>query len=100
VLPATVLLSAMSFTSLPDTVKLDLMMHDWSSSAIGPKEFLHGLDADIAAVLGSAESPHEMSQHLIELANGRGGRDNVSVIVVKAQEPPRKPGMMAKLLRK
>ena len=58
----------------------------------------HG--ADIAAVLGSAESPHEMSQHLIELANGRGGRDNVSVIVVKAQEPPRKPGMMAKLLRK
>lgn len=39
-----------SLPSLPDTVKLDLMMHDWSSSAIGPKEFLHGLDADIAAV--------------------------------------------------
>ncbi len=64
----------------------------------GLNDMLH--DADIAAVLGSAESPHEMSQHLIELANGRGGRDNVSVIVVKAQEPPRKPGMMAKLLRK
>jgi len=87
-----------------DTVLLDVQEVGIASGDVlllcsdGLNDMLH--DADIAAVLGSAESPHEMSQHLIELANGRGGRDNVSVIVVKAQEPPRKPGMMAKLLRK
>ena len=58
------------------------------------------LDADIAEVLGSGEPPDAKTRHLVDLANQRGGRDNVSVIVVKALEPPKKSGMMAKLLRK
>ena len=39
-------------------------------------------------------------QRLVGLANERGGRDNISVVIVKAHEPPKKSGMMAKLLRK
>ncbi|GAB1383631.1 hypothetical protein MASR1M50_19520 [Burkholderiales bacterium] len=58
------------------------------------------LDADIAEVLGNGEPPDVKTRRLVDLANQRGGRDNVSVIVVKALEPPKKSGMMAKLLRK
>ena len=39
-------------------------------------------------------------QRLVGLANERGGRDNISVVIVKAHEPPKKSGVMAKLLRK
>jgi len=58
------------------------------------------LDADIAEVLGNGEPPDAKTRRLVDLANQRGGRDNVSVIVVKALEPPKKSGMMAKLLKK
>ena len=58
------------------------------------------LDADIAEVLGNGEPPDAKTRRLVDLATQRGGRDNVSVIVVKALEPPKKSGMMAKLLRK
>jgi len=58
------------------------------------------LDADIAEVLGNGEPPDVKTRRLVDLANQRGGRDNVSVIVVKALEPPKKSGMMAKLLKK
>ena len=57
-------------------------------------------DDDIAAVLAAGMTLEQTAQRLIDLANERGGRDNVSVIVVKAHEPPKKSGVMAKLLRK
>ncbi len=57
-------------------------------------------DHDIARVLAGTEAPERKSQRLVDLANARGGRDNISVAIVKAQEAPKKSGLMAKLLRK
>ena len=57
-------------------------------------------DDDIAAMLGQPEPLDERGRRLIDSANDRGGRDNVSVVLVKANEPPKKSRVMAKLLRK
>jgi serine/threonine protein phosphatase PrpC len=44
-------------------------------------------DADIAAVLSSTTaSLDETARRAIELANARGGRDNVSVVLLKVLE--------------
>ena len=49
---------------------------------------LHGLVDDVAIiqVLSSSESPQTQAQKLIELANEKGGKDNISAIVVRIQE--------------
>lgn len=47
---------------------------------------LHVKPKEIAQVILAADDPAESSQKLIELANQRGGRDNVSVIVIKVEE--------------
>ena len=58
-------------------------------------------DNEIAAVLGQHRaSLDERAQHLIDLANASGGRDNVSVALMRAGKSSRKSGMMAKLLGK
>lgn len=57
-------------------------------------------DEEIGSILAADASLDEKCRTLIDLANERGGRDNVSVLIVKAHEPPKKSGVMAKLLRK
>ena len=57
-------------------------------------------DADIADLLADGASLDEQCRRLIDGANQRGGRDNVSVVLAKTREPPKKSGVMAKLLRK
>lgn len=46
---------------------------------------LHVKPHEIAEMALAEDEPSESSQNLIDLANERGGRDNVSVIVVKAE---------------
>lgn len=47
-------------------------------------------DADIAEVLATlGGSAHVAARHLVDLANDRGGMDNVSVIVVSSSAPVR-----------
>ena len=57
-------------------------------------------DDEIAEILAADVTLDAKCQRLVGLANERGGRDNISVVIVKAHEPPKKSGMMAKLLRK
>lgn len=57
-------------------------------------------DADIAAVLGASVSADAKCRRLVNLANERGGRDNISVIIARASEAPQKSGVVAKLLGK
>lgn len=47
---------------------------------------LHVTSEEIAEVAMLADDPNIISDHLIELANKRGGKDNISVIVVIAEE--------------
>jgi hypothetical protein len=47
---------------------------------------LHLAPEEIAQVALAAEDPDDISRKFIDLANKRGGRDNVSVIVVTAEE--------------
>ncbi len=46
---------------------------------------LHISPEEIAQVSLAAEDPEDISRKFIDLANKRGGRDNVSVIVIKAE---------------
>jgi len=46
---------------------------------------LHVKPIEIARVVLSSDKPEESSQLLIDLANSRGGEDNVSVIVISAE---------------
>lgn len=46
---------------------------------------LHVRPAEIAQLTLAASNPEEASQKLIDLANQRGGRDNISVIVIKVE---------------
>lgn len=47
---------------------------------------LHVNSEEIASAAMMADDPNVISDHLIELANKRGGKDNISVIVVIAEE--------------
>ncbi|MBV5337315.1 MAG: Stp1/IreP family PP2C-type Ser/Thr phosphatase, partial [Deltaproteobacteria bacterium] len=55
---------------------------------------LYGMVADeeIAALISVAKNPEEACRELVACANGRGGRDNISVILLTAGE---KKGLMA-----
>lgn len=48
---------------------------------------LHVQPEEIAQVVLAETSPEAASRKLIELANLRGGRDNITVIVIMAEEP-------------
>lgn len=47
---------------------------------------LHVLPDEIREAALKFDSPHEISDSLVNLANSRGGKDNVSVIVIIAEE--------------
>ena len=53
-------------------------------------------DEDIGAVLAGAAPPQAKAQRLIDLANGDGGRDNVSVVFMRGGETSKKSGVIAK----
>ena len=53
-------------------------------------------DEEIAALIGVAKSPKAACRELVACANGRGGRDNISVIVLAAGE---EKGLMAGMKR-
>ncbi len=57
-------------------------------------------DEEMAQVLAGADAPDAKCQSLVDLANVRGGRDNVSVIIAQVRELPKKSGVVSKLLRK
>jgi serine/threonine protein phosphatase PrpC len=50
---------------------------------------IYARDEDLAAAVARGQAPAQACRALIELANGRGGEDNVSVIVLAADEPRR-----------
>ncbi len=57
-------------------------------------------DADIARILFEEVELEGLATRLIEAANASGGRDNISVLLVKAQAVVRKPGLIARFLGK
>lgn len=57
-------------------------------------------DAEIAGVLRDRTSVALMASELIDLANRRGGKDNVSVILVRAGVAAARPGLVSRLLGK
>jgi PPM family protein phosphatase len=70
------------------TVVVDYFVHTWQAGDVMVlcTDGLTGQvsDAEIAAVV-SRGSPDEAAARLVELANERGGPDNISVIVVRAE---------------
>jgi protein phosphatase len=67
-----------------------LMCSDGLSDMVG--------DPEIREVLLTQPSLEGMAQRLIEVANASGGRDNISVLLVRATAEPKKPTIMARLL--
>jgi protein phosphatase len=57
-------------------------------------------DDDLAASLGAAEPLDALGQRLVDMANENGGRDNVSVALIRAPATPPKPATAGQLLRK
>jgi len=55
--------------------------------------------AELAALLAPRSSLEEKTERLIAAANSQGGRDNISVVLVKASMGTRKQGLMSRLLR-
>jgi PPM family protein phosphatase len=55
-------------------------------------------DASIAAVMREEGGMAEKAQKLIELANANGGRDNISVLLVQANEGGAKRGLLSRWL--
>jgi serine/threonine protein phosphatase PrpC/ribosomal protein L40E len=51
----------------------------------------HVQPAEISRLVTEAKTPEEATLDLIDLANARGGEDNISVIVVMVDEAPAKP---------
>jgi PPM family protein phosphatase len=57
-------------------------------------------DAVIAHILKSADSMEQKAQALVAAANAAGGRDNITVLLMHAQEGTNKRGLMSRLLEK
>src|SRR5262249_11505186 len=57
-------------------------------------------DPDIAQTLMMATSLEERAQALVELANARGGRDNITVLLAEVDVEAERRGLMARLLGK
>lgn len=54
---------------------------------------------EIAALLSTDEILEEKTTRLIAAANANGGRDNISVLLVRAGQAQRKPGLISRWLR-
>lgn len=57
-------------------------------------------DPEIEAMIGEAEQLPDVAQHLIAAANLHGGRDNISVLLVRASRTASRPGFLSRLLGK
>jgi protein phosphatase len=57
-------------------------------------------DAAIGKIAASGQALDQISDQLVAIANARGGRDNISVLMVEAVESQEKRGLMARLLGK
>lgn len=55
-------------------------------------------DIEIADTLKTEPTLEAMAQRLIKRANANGGRDNISVLLVRAKAQAKKPTIMARLL--
>lgn len=56
-------------------------------------------DAAIADIVGAAGSLAEKARQLVDTANARGGRDNITVLLMQAHSEQRRPSLMARLMR-
>ncbi len=77
-----VLLSAIGATEAPDAIvyKTRLLTGDrvlLCSDGVNA----HVADTEIEQILGADQTPEEVTQQLIDLANERGGRDNITAVV-------------------
>ncbi|MBX9834992.1 MAG: Stp1/IreP family PP2C-type Ser/Thr phosphatase [Burkholderiaceae bacterium] len=54
---------------------------------------------EILALVTTNETLEEKTTRLIAAANANGGRDNISVLLVQAGQPERKPGFISRWLR-
>lgn len=57
-------------------------------------------DAGIAKILGEESSPEDKVTELVKAANAQGGRDNISVLLTRAQAGTQRRGLMSRLLGK
>lgn len=55
-------------------------------------------DGSIADILRTASPLEHIAAQLIDAANARGGRDNITVLLAKAHSDQRKPGLRSRLL--
>ncbi len=56
-------------------------------------------DASIARIVGAEGGLRDKARQLVDTANACGGRDNITVLLMQAHAAPRKPSLMARLLR-
>jgi protein phosphatase len=57
-------------------------------------------DADMTELFSDHDDLLDLSHGLVDLANAEGGRDNISVALIRTGEMPKKSGVISKLLRK
>ena len=57
-------------------------------------------DAEIASILRGSIPMEQIADALIVAANERGGRDNISVLLVQADAAAEKRGLISRLLGK
>ncbi|AMO23133.1 Stp1/IreP family PP2C-type Ser/Thr phosphatase [Ramlibacter solisilvae] len=57
-------------------------------------------DGGIAAILGQDAPLEQKAALLIDAANANGGRDNISVLLARVSEGPRRRGLLSRLLGK
>lgn len=87
-----------------DTVLLDTQVVDLQVDSVillcsdGLTEMVSS--SDIASILGRDSELPAQAQALVDLANANGGRDNVSVVLIRSPKATKKSGIVGKLWRK
>jgi serine/threonine protein phosphatase PrpC len=57
-------------------------------------------DAEIGKILEMPVTLERRAQSLVDAANAHGGRDNITVLLVKVEADPEKRGLISRLLGK
>ena len=87
-----------------DTVSLELNEHEVQPDDLyvicsdGLSDMVD--DVEIASIADSDRTMALKADHLVEVANGYGGRDNISVLLVQVEAGGEKMGLIRRLLRK